>query len=48
MQVEASQSDDMAQSYNYYKSGYRKADTNSWDVSTLVRLPRSGKTPSNQ
>jgi len=45
MQVEASRSDEIAPSYHYYKSGYQIADTNSLDVSTLVRLPRSGKTP---
>ena len=48
MQVEASRSDDIAQSYNYYKIGFRKVDTNSRDISTLVRLPRSGKMPRDQ
>jgi len=48
MHVKASRSDDMAQSYSDYKSGYPKEDTNSQDVSTLVRPPRYGKTPSNQ
>jgi len=48
MQVEASRSDDIAQSHNHYKIAYGIVDTNSRDVSTLVRLPRSGKTPSNQ
>jgi len=48
MQVRASKSDDIAQSYNHYKIGYRKVATNSRDVSIFGRLPRSGKTPSNQ
>jgi len=48
MQVKESRSDDIARSYNHYKMGYRKVDTNSRDVSTLSRLPRSGKMPSNQ
>jgi len=48
MQVKASRSEDIAQSYNHCKSTYRKADKNSRDVSTLVRLPRSRKTPSSQ
>jgi len=43
MQVKTSRSDDIVQSYNHYKNGYRKVDPNSQDVSTLVRLPRSGK-----
>jgi len=48
MQVKVPRSDDIAQSYNHYKIGYgRKVDTNSQEVSTLVRLPQSGKTPSN-
>jgi len=48
MQVKASRLDDVAQSYKHYKIEYQKVDTNSQDVSTLVSLPRSGKTPSNQ
>jgi len=46
MQVEASRLDDIGLSYNHCKSGYRKVDINSRDVSIFVRLPRSGKTPS--
>jgi len=48
MQVQASRSEETAQSYNHHKIGYRKVDTNSGDISTLDRLPRSGKTPNNQ
>ena len=48
MQVTASQSDDIAQTYNHTKIGYRKVATKPRDVSTIVRLARSGKTPSNQ
>ena len=48
MQVEASRSDNIGLSYNNCKSGYRKADINSLDVPTLVRLPRSGKTRSDR
>ena len=48
MQVEASRSNQIGLSYNHCKGGYRKADINSQDVSTLVRLPRSGKTPSDR
>ena len=48
MQVKASWSDDIGQSYGHYKSGYQKEDTKSRDVSTLFRLPYSGKRPSDQ
>jgi len=48
MQVKASRSDNITQSYNHYKIGYRKGDTNPREASTIVRLPQSGKTPSNQ
>ena len=48
MQVKVSRSDDIGQRYTHYKIEYRKVDTISRDVCTLVRLPRSGETLGNQ